>query len=95
MQRDLYADAVGEITVMGGVVRIDFVTLSATRRGEDGRPVAEFSQRVVLPLPGFLNAFGAMDRVMQQLIERGVVTRQGGAPQAAASDNTSETITAG
>lgn len=75
---NLFADGVQDIIVQNGVARIDFFAYSATEKTADGKPAVDFQQRVVMPLPAFAQTFGAMERVMKELIERGVMTRNEG-----------------
>lgn len=75
MQSELYADAIGEITVTGTVVRIDMVSLSATMRDDAGQPVPEHRQRIVMSLEGFANSFDVLQKAMNGLIEAGAIRR--------------------
>lgn len=75
MQAELYADAIGEITVSGSVVRVDLVSLSATERDATGKPVPEFRQRVVMSLEGFANSFDVIQKAMNGLTESGAIRR--------------------
>jgi len=76
MQGELYADAIGEITVTGTIVRIDLVSLSATMRDETGQLVPEHRQRVVMSLEGFANSFDVIQKAMNGLIQAGAIRRQ-------------------
>ena len=71
----LFADGVLDIVVQNGVARIDFFAYSATEKAADGSPETDFQQRVGMPLPAFAQTFGAMERVMNELIDRSVITR--------------------
>jgi hypothetical protein len=75
MQAELYADAIGEITVSGSIVRVDLVSLSATQRDASGKPVPEFRQRVVMSLEGFANSFDVIQKAMNGLAESGAIRR--------------------
>lgn len=75
MQGELYADAIGEITVNGTVVRIDLVSLSATMRDDAGQLVPEHRQRIVMSLEGFANSFDVLQKAMNGLIEAGAIRR--------------------
>ncbi|WP_206524720.1 MULTISPECIES: hypothetical protein [unclassified Devosia] len=75
MQGELYADAIGEITVTGTVVRIDLVSLSATMRDTGGQPIPEHRQRIVMSLEGFANSFEVLQNAMNGLIEAGAIRR--------------------
>jgi len=75
MQGELYADAIGEITVTGTVVRLDLVSLSATMRDAAGQPVPEHRQRIVMSLEGFANSFEVLQNAMNGLIDAGAIRR--------------------
>ncbi|WDR06219.1 hypothetical protein PSQ90_01795 [Devosia rhodophyticola] len=75
MRDELYADAIGEITVTGTVVRIDLVSLSATQRDDTGQPAPEHRQRVIMSLEGFANSFDVLQKAMNGLIEAGAIHR--------------------
>ena len=75
MQGELYADAIGEITVTGTIVRIDLVSLSATMRDDTGQLVPEHRQRVVMSLEGFANSFDVIQKAMTGLIQAGAIRR--------------------
>ncbi|HEV7951046.1 MAG TPA: hypothetical protein VGP24_14880 [Glaciihabitans sp.] len=75
MQSELYADGIGEITVTGGIVRIDLVSLSHTERDAANQPVPVFRQRVVMSVEGFANSFEVMQKAMHGLIEGGAIRR--------------------
>jgi hypothetical protein len=85
MSIERYADAIGEISLVGTTVRIDLVSLSHDKKDAEGKPQPEFRQRVVMPVDGFVQSFGLMARVMQQLEKQGVIKRQPAEGGAAAS----------
>jgi hypothetical protein len=70
---DIFADGIGEITLSGGMVRMDLVTLKGTQSNANEKPKLEFSQRVIMPPDGFLRSFSAMENLVKQLIEAGLV----------------------
>jgi hypothetical protein len=74
--QDVYADGIGEITLTGGMVRIDLVSLSAKERDAEGRPRLEFRKRIVLPPEGFLRSFSAMEDLVKQLVDAGLIKRR-------------------
>ena len=82
MSDERYADAFGEISLVGSTVRIDLISLSHDQKDDKGQPRPVFRQRIVMPVDGFLHSFGLMARVMQQLEKQGVIKRQ---PAGAAS----------
>ena len=71
--QDMYADGIGEITLSGGMVRMDLVTLKGSQSSSDEKPKLEFSQRVIMPPDGFLRSFSAMENLVKQLIDAGLV----------------------
>ena len=80
MTNEVFADGVSEVNIAGGIVRINFVSLSATLKDEKGTPVRELRQRVVLTPQGVLELNGAMQQVIEKLISTGVLQRN--APEA-------------
>ncbi len=78
MTNEVFADGVSEVNIAGGIVRINFVSLSATLKDEKGTPVRELRQRIVLTPQGVLELNGAMQQVIEKLISTGVLHR---APQ--------------
>jgi hypothetical protein len=78
MTDERYADTIGEIALTGTVVRMDLVCLSTREKDDNGQPKAEFRQRIVMPLDGFVRSFGLMAQVMQQLEKQGVIKRTAG-----------------
>jgi hypothetical protein len=93
--REIFADGVGEITLSGGMVRLDLVTLVGSQNDEKNKPRLEAFQRIVLPPDGFLRSFSAMENLVKQLIDAGLVqaregagvTPQGGSSAQAKSPN--------
>ena len=75
MQNEIYADAIGEITITGPIVRIDLVSLSATQRDSAGQPVPEFRQRIVMSIEGFANSYEVLQKAMNGLLDAGAIRR--------------------
>lgn len=73
----LFADGVMDVVIQNGVVRMDFFSYSPTEKDAEGKANTAFAQRVVLPLPAFVQTFSAMERMMKELMDRGVVSRKG------------------
>jgi len=72
-----FCDGLREVTVVNGVVRLEFHRLEAVQRGQNRelQPVTEFS--VALPVQGFLQALGVLESVRARFIEQGVVPPPG------------------
>ncbi len=81
--REIFADGIGEIVLSGGMVRMDLVALTGSQRDKDEKPKLEFRQRVVMPPDGFLRSFSAMEDLVRQLVDAGLVKPRDGAKEAA------------
>ena len=75
-QRDYFADGIGEITLAGGMVRMDLVTLVGSQNNPENKPRLELSKRIVMPPDGFLRSFSAMENLVKQLIEAGLLSHE-------------------
>jgi hypothetical protein len=83
MDKEIFADGIGEIVLSGGMVRMDLVALTGSQRDKDDKPKLEFRQRIVMPPDGFLRSFSAMEDLVRQLVDAGLVKpREGGQPAA-------------
>jgi len=76
--RESYADGIGEITLSGGMVRMDLVTLQGSQKDPENKPQLELSQRIIMPPDGFLRSFSAMENLVKQLIDAGLVKPRDG-----------------
>jgi hypothetical protein len=72
-----FADAILNITVTGPLVRLDLGTIVAGQAKEGKQElVATPTQQLVMPLDGFLRAFGMQETVVKKLIADGVIKAQ-------------------
>jgi hypothetical protein len=78
MTSEVFADGVSEVNIAGGIVRINFVSLSATLKDEKGIPVRELRQRIVTTPQGVIELYNAMQQVIEKLIENGTLQRRPG-----------------
>lgn len=78
-QNQQFIDGVFNVGIQDGAVRIDFFTYSPTQRDSDGKAARQFSQRLVMSPQGFLQTYSALDQLVRQLEERGLVQRKDGA----------------
>lgn len=67
MDQQIFSDGVGQITVMGGTVRLDFVTYSPTEKDPGGQPLAVFAQRVVMTADAFLQSAGKIQEAINAM----------------------------
>ena len=72
--RTIFCDGVSGISIAGGMVRMDLTIISPTQRDPSNRPVVEFRGQVVMPPESFLQAFGLMQKFVQELQSKGAVT---------------------
>lgn len=81
MADETYAEALVNISIKGGIIRLDFGSQEVPDFADtpSGEKPAEMPmtvrQRVVMPLVAFGQAFGMQEQVMNQLIEDGLFTR--------------------
>ncbi len=76
---EFFADGIGEITLAGGMVRMDLVSLTGKQGDEGDQPRLEASRRIIMPPDGFLRSFGAMENLVKQLVDAGIVKQREGA----------------
>ena len=88
MTPETYADGIGRIGLVEGMVRIELV--STTEQDSEGRPIREVRHRIVMTPQGFLQAVQAQLSLVRKLEAAGILRRapqQGGeeAPAAASA----------
>ncbi len=67
MEKQIYSDGVGQVTVIGGVVRLDFVAYSPTEKDAKGQFLPAFCQRVVMSPDSFLQATAKIQEAAQAI----------------------------
>ena len=73
---EIFADGIGQIHFVGGMVRFDLVTFQPP--AEEGKaPVPESHTRLIMPPQGFLAAFNSMQQLIDKLVEAGVLKKNG------------------
>ena len=72
-----FCDGLREVSVVNGVVRLEFHRLEAVQRGENRelQPVVEFT--VALPVQGFMQALGVLESVRTRFAEQGLIAASG------------------
>jgi hypothetical protein len=76
MTKQEFVDGVQEITIQGGIVRVDYFTFSAEEKDASGKPAKVFAKRILMSPEAFLQTFSAMERIVDQLVERGAIKRK-------------------
>ena len=88
-----FADTILNIAITGPLVRIDLGTVTPVP-GQTGAQAlrATPTQQLVMPLDGFIRAFGMQESEIKKLVADGVVVSQSAAqePSAAVPDLTAE-----
>ena len=74
-----FCDGPKEVSVVNGVVRLEFHRLEAVQRGgnRELQPTTEFT--IALPLQGFMQAFGVLENVRGRFAEQGLIGASGSA----------------
>ena len=73
LMADIYADAFENILVHSGTVRIDLATYAPKDKTNGDQPALELTGRLVMPIEGFVRAFGGIGEVVRQMVEAGVI----------------------
>ena len=74
-----FIDGVGDIRLHEGLIRMDLLALSTTRRDPEGNPFPEFTGQVVMSPPAFLRMVGALANTVRQMQEQGLLGAGDGA----------------
>lgn len=85
--QDVYSDGFANIAVTGALVRIDLASLSVPATQNQPAQL-EVNQRLIMPLDGFLRAFGMAEQVVQKMIADGIIQKR--EPQAAAAEQAAD-----
>jgi hypothetical protein len=74
-----FCDGLKEVSVVNGVVRLEFHRLEAVQRGgnRELQPISEFT--IALPLQGFMQALGVLENVRSRFAEQGLIGASGSA----------------
>lgn len=84
---DMFADGVGEITVINGVARLSLVALEASaaaRESGDAKPTPVVKGRLVMPVPGLINLIQQAQSLLARMEQAAATQRQTAEPQKAA-----------
>ena len=73
-----FIDGVGDIRLRDGVIRMDLLALSPTRRDQEGNPVPQFVDQLVMSPHAFMRVVGALGSTLKQMQEKGLVSAGGG-----------------
>jgi len=68
-----YADMIGNITVTGHIVRIDFLSQTTSPQPQQDTQF-QVSHQLIMPLDGFLRSMGIQEQIRAKLIDDGIIT---------------------
>jgi len=68
-----FIDGVGDIRLHEGIVRMDLLALSPTRRDKEGNPVPEFVDQMVMSPHAFLRMVSALGSTVKQMQDKGLL----------------------
>lgn len=70
---ELFIDGLLNVTLVKGLVRVDFFSLSATETLKDGQPAPQFRQRLVMQPQALLEIVQSMQVAINALNEKGLL----------------------
>ena len=70
---EIFADGMGQIHFVGGMVRMDFMTLQPGEDGGEAKQRKNF--RLIMPAQGFIGAFNSMQQLLDKLVAAGVAAK--------------------
>ncbi|MBP2659624.1 MAG: hypothetical protein H6Q69_2656 [Firmicutes bacterium] len=76
--KEIFADGISAVHVTGNLVRIDIMTVQPHLKSNNGKPVVDISQRIIMPLEGFVQSLMVQENIVKQLIETGVLNKNAG-----------------
>jgi hypothetical protein len=85
MEQQIFADGIGRVAIIDGIVRLDLVTHSATENGADGKPRLVLTSRVVMGSDQFLRAAEKIVEAARLIVEQRQPKPAAPAPQAQAA----------
>ena len=85
MSHHVFCDGLQDVSIVSGVVRLDYVHHVPGATGPDGKPRKEHPLRVCMSPEAFVQSYAVLERVMQELASRGLVTRRSAADAAPAA----------
>lgn len=73
-REETYVDGIGKIHFVKGMVRFDLISYEPSESGKE--PTINEKQRIIMPPDGFLATFNTMQRLIDQLVEAGVLKKR-------------------
>ena len=77
MTDTIYVDQLTNISLYGGVVRLEFSVIDTVPKGNNEEPAKyRVSHNLVMPLDAFIKAFSAEKALMDKLLQEKVLKKQ-------------------
>ncbi len=73
-REEIYVDGIGKIHFVKGMVRFDLISYEPSESGKEPDMVEK--QRIIMPPDGFLAMFNTMQKLIDQLVEAGVLKKK-------------------
>lgn len=86
MNGHTFIDGVGEVRMRDGVIRMDLLALSPMRRDDDGNPVPEFVEQLVMSPEAFLRLFRSLAGTVTEMQSQGILKVADGDTDAGEAD---------
>ena len=86
-----FIDGVGNIRLRDGIIRMDLLALSPTRRDQEGNPVPQFVDQLVMSPAAFLRMVSALGDTVKQMHDKGLLTSPASDQPEAAAEQPSVT----
>lgn len=72
-REEIYVDGIGKLHFVKGMIRFDLISYEPGESGQE--PEITEKQRIIMPPDGFLATFNTMQRLIDQLVEAGVLKK--------------------
>lgn len=74
--KETFVDGIRSITFVGGVIRADLARYSSTEKDENGNPLLETTERLIISPQGFLQTSNVINDLMKKMMEAGVIQKR-------------------
>lgn len=75
MNKEIFADGISAVHITSNLVRIDLMTVQPHLQSDNGQPVVEINNRIIMPLEGFVQSLAVQDNMVKQLLDAGVLRK--------------------